>query len=749
MDINLQQQKAASVSASHALILAGPGTGKTTTLVARYQHLINQGIKPQTILCCTFARKAADEIKERIQKQVGVNTRALPIGTFHSLANRAVKSLAHLLDVKVPETFLKEFERRKIIKDLAVANPDLGKNLKDTEKMPSAVLVSIDGFRERLLSPEEASIEAGEILDDVQVAHAEFYTLYDQYLTENALIDYPRMIQFAVRAFTADAAGDKSYISQFKHILVDEFQDINYAQKCMLDQLMKGGASLWVVGDDDQAIYGWRGSSVKYILNFDRYFAKPEIVILTQNYRATSELVAASNSLASYFVERQEKELTATSQERGEIEIHTHENEVKEGRQIANLLKQHNTQGIPFSDMAVLARTNALPSELVETLLLHGVPVSLKNGVEAFQNPYAKHLVTAIGIASSQKLNREWNRKIGPKLFGFAKKLQNEDGWQRKVKALATSIINNLPKGMTDDEISSAAADVENCREFFCQFDNPQSAFLRLNASTEDNNDAVHIGTIHGAKGLEWNTVIIMGCEDDLLPHSLSVELKELEEERRVFYVGITRAKRYLGLSYVSERDAIGKNPSPYLSELGLINDQVSSEYRYLPNIPKINEGDEYSANQRIARRQRLEKVLRVAEEMKKKKAKTSSLSKNIADGYGESDGWALRDIDNGFLLEVGYTARQGGPSASERQGILADVFHGRIHMPDTIRDSVAEKWGKPNSIERLRKMRNNINVSLGTQKARGQPSMQAIEKWEADLAYIDNELKTHLEDEK
>jgi hypothetical protein len=137
-----------------------------------------------------------------------------------------------------------------------------------------------------------------------------------------------------------------------------------------------------------------------------------------------------------------------------------------------------------------------------------------------------------------------------------------------------------------------------------------------------------------------------------------------------------------------------------------------------------------------------------IAEEVKKQQQE-ALLSSKIADGYGGNGSWALCDVENGLLREVGYTAKQDGPNTSQRQSILADVFHGRIHMPETIKESVAEKWGKPNSLKRLRKIRNTINVALGSQKARGQPSAQAIEKWEADLAYIDGELKTHLEDEE
>jgi len=731
MNINVQQQQAAKVSSKHALILAGPGTGKTTTLVARYEHLIKQGVPAQSILCCTFARKASDELKQRIQKQVGVNTRSLPIGTFHALANRAVKSLAHLLNIDIPEEVQTGIKRFIIIEEISKKHPHILEKLKFEEKKPSVILDSIDDFRERLLTPEEASIEAGEMGEHVQIAHAELYELYDQHLTDNALIDYPRMIQFAVQAFAADADRDKSYVSQYTHILVDEFQDINFAQKSMLDQLLRGGASLWVVGDDDQAIYGWRGSSVKYILNFDQYFDDPEVVTLTQNYRAAPELVAASNSLANHFVERRDKELEAASNTDGEIHIYKNKDETHEGVKIADILKQQNKKGVSYSEMAVLARTNALPSDLVTTLLLQGVPVALRNGVEAFQNPHAKQLVTAIGIASSQKLSRAWNRKLGPKLFGFAKKLETEDGWDRKVKALATSIINNLPKSMSDDELSQTASDIERCREFFCKFDEAAPAFLRLNASADQTEDSVHVGTIHGAKGLEWQSVIVMGCEDDMLPHSYAEDFWQIEEERRLFYVAITRAKTFLGLSFAEERDNAPRRPSPYLSEL--------------QSKAKINSGkmsdEDFS--------ELLKTIRRYGEEFRDIKPKSADISTNIADGWGEASGWQIRDTGNGFLFEVGYTARQGGPNTNQRQAILADVFHGRIHMPDTIRESVAEKWGKPNSTDRLRKIRNTINVALGTQKARGQPSAQAIEKWEADLAYIDGELKTNLEGEE
>ena len=743
MNLNAEQKTAAEVTSRHALILAGPGTGKTTALVGRYAELLKRDVPPSSILCCTFARKAADELKGRIKSSTGIATSKLPIGTFHSLANRAVRELAPLLGIEPPTDVLRETVRRKIITEIRDANEDICKALKFDQKRPSTILTSIDDFRERLLSPDNALVEASESADVILIAHAEIYALYDQHLTKHKLIDYARMIQFAVRAFELDAAGDKSFVSRYGHILVDEFQDINFAQKKMLDGLLKGGGALWVVGDDDQAIYGWRGSSLDYILNFDRYFAEPQIVALTQNYRSTPEIVDAANGLAGHFLQRREKTLTAVSSKSGEIHFLKAGDEEDEASKITSLIKDLKSEGFDYGEMAVLARTNALPSDLVEELILEELPVTLADGVTAFDTLKAKELLTACAIATSQTVDRTYNRKLGPKLFSFAKRLEADAGWDRKVKALATYMVKNLPTSLSDGDLETAAAEIEECRDFLCKFESANTAFMRLNAKAETSESSIHVGTIHGAKGLEWDAVIIMGCEDDKIPHSLCETPAEFEEERRLFYVGITRARHFLGLSRATERDNAEKSPSPFLSEIqnkatiksGKVSDAEFSEM--LSQMRKW--GEEYDH----LRQEREER------ESAPIAADPSFISTTIADGWGAGNGWQIRDTGNGFLKEVGYTAKVDGPNSKQRQAILADVFYGRIHMPDSIRESVAEKWGTPNSVERLRKIRNTINVALGTQKGRAQPSTQAIAKWEEDLGYIDNELKTHLEDEE
>ena len=285
-----------------------------------------------------------------------------------------------------------------------------------------------------------------------------------------------------------------------------------------------------------------------------------------------------------------------------------------------------------------------------------------------------------------------------------------------------------MPASLDEEEKATITEKLENCRDFLCSFDEPAAAFRHLEASTTQQDDAVHIGTIHGSKGLEWATVFLIGCEEGLLPHSLAEGFSQIEEERRLFYVAITRAKTSLYLSYLTERDSAPRYPSPYISEM-----QASAEI----NSGRISDS-EFS--------ELLKKMRRYGEEIDQfKRDNPSSISTAIADGLGEGPGWQINDTGKGFLSEVGYTAKRNGPDASTRHEILSEVFHGKLSMPASIQESIAEQWGEPNTTDRLRKIRNTINVALGTQKARSNPSEQAIKKWEEDLLFIDAELSPQL----
>ncbi len=754
--LNKEQLEASEIKDERVLVLAGPGTGKTTTLVSRYKYLINQGIKPEEIICCTFSKKATDEIKSRIEKELKLDVKNLPIGTFHALANRALKKLANTININVPKEVLSEKERRDIITNLKNENPKILDELKYLDQLPSNVLQYLDQVREQLLDPEDAAIEASEKGDPIIIAYADMYKLYEEYLSQNGLVDYTRMIQYAYKAFAADAEKDKSYISQFKHILIDEYQDINFAQKSMVDQLLKGGSSLWVVGDDDQAIYGWRGSNVKFILEFEDNYIDAKKVILNTNYRSENKIVIAANNLAKRFVERHPKNIISFGNDEGEVSVFKNKDEDQEASKILDLINNRSKEK-QYKDIAILARTNTLPKAVVKELSSSNIPMVLKNNVNLFNDSSTKDLLTAVAIASDIKPQIGWDKKISPKLYGFSKKLLEENNWQTKIKSLSTSVKNQLSPKLKESEKKSKEKEIENCQSYLARYENASKAFQVISTLFNQPKDGngVYIGTIHGAKGLEWETVIIMGCEDDKLPHSLNSDVWEIEEERRVAYVGITRPKTNLFLTWSESRDGTDKLPSPYLSEIldKKADEKVATKEKVSRYTPMIEDWSiQAKEHQKKIERLRLVQIHRekkrreefIAEKQRRAELiaeNRRAINTSIADGMGQGSGW-IKDTGNGFLLEVGYSAIKGGPSEKERHDILSKVFSGQIEMPDTLKQEVAKTWGKPNSIERLKKMRNTINVALGAQKAKTNSSQQAIEKWERDLNHIDNILK-------
>ena len=746
--LNKEQKLASEINHSRVLVLAGPGTGKTTTLISRYKHLINTGAKPEEIICCTFSRKASDEIKSRIVKETDIEVKSLPIGTFHSLARRTITKLAHTIGITDPKEVLTDKNCADIINKIKSENKELLKDLKFNDQLPSNIMSYINGIREKLIDPEDAAIEASETGDKKNILYAEIYKKYEEYLTENQLVDFPRMIQYAYKAFANDASKDKSYISQFKHVLIDEYQDINFSQKSMVDQILKGGACLWVVGDDDQAIYGWRGSSVKFILDFERDYPDAKLVVLNTNYRSENKIVIAANNLAKNFLERHEKNIISFGNDEGEVSIFKNDDEKLEGDKILSII-ENKTKTISFKDIAILARTNTLPSTVVNTLSTANIPMVLKDNIGLFNEPSTKDLLAAAAIAGKIKPMRGWNKRINPKLFGFAKKLSEEDNWVRNLKSLASYIVKNLPSNLKDDELENKAEEIENCRKYLSDFKSANSAFKTLEPifNPPKDQNGVHIGTIHGAKGLEWDTVIVMGCEDDKLPHSNNSEFWEIEEERRIAYVAITRPRTNLYMTWAAKRDGFEKFQSPYLNEMlgkktevkkavseNVISDNTSKYLTFQEEVREFKEQQHQPMSQ--------EERQRIAELIANNRREINTA---IADGLGKGGEWKIRDTGNGFLYEVGYTAIKDGPGTKRRHQILADVFHGKINMPATLKEAVAKTWGDPMSKDRLRKMRNTINTALGAQKGKRNASLQAIEKWEEDLNFIDNELKKEL----
>jgi len=753
MGLNVEQQMAAEYMDGPALVLAGPGTGKTTTLVGRYKHLMANNVPAQKILSCTFSKKAANELKSRIGEATDVQTKSLPIGTFHSLSLRILRSIGEPIGVgKNFDIWAKDWERKKVVEGYldelikAGVYDDVDKDDTNTD----SALQFIDDSRESLLDPEDASVKASEYGDEAGVAHADLYRLYDDYLNTENKIDFPRMVQWACKALRNNADDGGGFGKQFTHVLVDEYQDINLAQKTLIDLLVAEGAQLWAVGDDFQAIYGWRGSDVRYLLGFPKQYPGAKVITLPQNYRSGTIIIEAANRLSENIKEKFDKDLKATRSEDGEVIYEHLADENNEALAIAEEIEERIRKGVPQSEIAVLARTNKLPIDTVNVLIRRGIPLNLKGGVAAFSEYEARLLLTAIASSSEQKLENIWALRMAPALYGFSQKLIGEE-WGRQVKALTTYIQKRPPQGMSSEEIEAREDNLERYRDYILEFKDASSLFgiLKSVLDNNDETDRVFVGTIHSAKGLEWDSVIVMGWEDGMLPQRQSTSLRAYEEERRIAYVGITRAKNFLMLTYVKERNDRENDESPFLHEIFDEETEVDNQIDVIvPASVKSNETPKeqflgHYSNRGMSKEDRAEWIQHLKEI---RLAAESEANVNIADGEGgDGSGWSDQTAGTGLLAEAGYTVRKGGPFAEDRQAILADILHGRVHLPDWMSESVQTQWGVPNTEERFSKIRNTINVSLGNQKGRRNPSAQAIEKWEMDLEFLDERLLPQL----
>ena len=785
--LNQEQLQASSIQSRYSLILAGPGTGKTTALVGRFSHLLKNGIQPQTILCCTFAKKAADEIGSRIQLETGINSRGLSIGTFHALARRLLKVNGSAIGVQIPEKVLSDKERLNKVFEIkkSLNGGSLYKDFDNEASRPSAILKYIDAVREELLDPEDASIEASENGETLNILHAEVYKHYEKWISESGNLDFPRMLQMGCKLLAHDAEYGCKISKRYSHILVDEYQDINKAQKIMVDGLLKGGASLWVVGDDDQAIYGWRGSKSHFILDFDKNYPGTEKVALIKNYRSGKEVVSNANDLIQHAKYRHAKTIVSENGLSSNVHIVRCRHEKAEADRVLQTIKQRIKTGISVEDVAVLSRTNLLPATVIDTLIAHEIPVILKDGIQLFADLVAQDLLSAVALASDIKPENGWNRRLPKNIESFAKKI-SKDEWPIKVKALATLFIKHSPLNLSEQDLASRISSIEYYKDYLLSFEEAAEVFKRVRRSMQQPKDGkgVHVGTIHKAKGLEWDSVFVIGWEDDMLPHGLNHSQKGIEEERRVAYVAVTRPKNFLMMTYVEKRQGDEKKYSRFLDEMPNATDSgteradqktslnkskpkktkivdpldaLTKKYRKLfpesdvldkelasikPQVSKkipVTHSDNIGSTRNSAQDDRAfyQEVNKILQQKK--------LSKNIADGSGRSVLGTI-DADDGLLKDAGYNAQKDGPSSGARQKILTEIFEGKIGIPAELKESVAEQWGEPKSIERLQKLRGQLNFFLGTQKGRTEPSKQAIDKWTDDLSFIDRELINLIE---
>ncbi len=613
--LNPAQHHAVTTPPGHQLVLAGAGSGKTRVLVHRIAFLIQRlDVSPHSILSVTFTNKAAAEMRHRIEDVLGQSPAGMWVGTFHGLAHRLLR--AHWQEAGLAENFqiLDSDDQQRIVKRVI---RDLG--LDEQRWPPKQAQWFINGQKDEGLRPK--NIQPGG--DLFLATMLKIYEGYEAACARAGVIDFSELLLRALDLWRDKPGLLEHYQRRFRHVLVDEFQDTNAVQYAWLRFLAKGGESLMVVGDDDQSIYGWRGAKIENIQQFDSDFAGAEIIRLEQNYRSTANILNAANALIANNQGRLGKELRTDVGDGEPINLYAAFNEHDEARYVVETIEDAlRKDGLKRSDIAILYRSNAQSRVLEEALLRERIPYRIYGGQRFFERAEIKNAMAYLrlldGRGNDAALERVINvpaRGIGEKSVETIREYAREQDvsmWgainlmvaakalpARASGALAgfVELINTLTAKAQDMSLhlltqtvieqsgliayhkaekgEKAQARIENLEELVSAartFENneddelsPLQAFLS-HASLEagdtqaaENEDSIQLMTLHSAKGLEFPQVFLVGMEEGLFPHKMSLEEPgRLEEERRLAYVGITRAMSKLVITYAETRRLYG-----------------------------------------------------------------------------------------------------------------------------------------------------------------------------------------------
>ncbi len=627
-ELNQAQQLAATTVDGPVLMLAGAGSGKTKTLTHRIAYLlIEKAVPPSNILAVTFTNKAAAEMRERISRLMGVDANSrtfLPfLGTFHAVANKILRREVAVLGY--PSNFL--------IYDTADSQAVLKQILRSRhldEKMysPGLMLNLISSAKNELMSPAQyRDVASGKI----QEMAADIYPAYQAALKEAGAMDFDDMIMILVRLLRENSDILKKYQDQFRYIMVDEYQDTNHAQYQLIRMLAAGHSNICVVGDDWQSIYSWRGANYENILNFEKDYPQAQVVKLEQNYRSTQTILDGAHSVITKNTARSEKKLWTDLGVGEKIICETVSDEQAEGRFVIDTIQQlrRADSALRLSDFAVLYRTNAQSRSLEEAFLRYNVPYQIIGGVRFYERKeikdilaYLRFLYQPNDLVSLARVINLPPRGLGDtslnKFFAYVRgngvavsdvlsdPVQVDgltpracksfeqfgtlvDGLRSDIERLSLSDLIEavLRRSGYQEWLSDGSAigedRLENLQEFIGvakSYDHlgledflTEIALIADVDQYKGDADTVTLMTLHAAKGLEFNTVFMVGMEEGIFPHSRTFfEPSELEEERRLCYVGMTRAKQRLYMVSAMSRMLYGTSqhnvPSRFLSDI-------------------------------------------------------------------------------------------------------------------------------------------------------------------------------------
>ena len=610
--LNNKQKEAVLATEGPCLVIAGAGSGKTKVLTHKIAYDIANGVKPWNILAITFTNKAANEMKERIEKLIGDDAKDVWMGTYHSICVRILRRYIDRIGYKSDFVIFDTSDQRTLVKECL-------KTLTVDDKLftDRAVLSEISNGKNEMLEPKAYSVKyAGDFRKE---KIAQIYELYQSKLKENNAIDFDDIINFTIKILTENPDVLEYYTEKFQYILVDEYQDTNKAQFTLVSLFASRYGNITAVGDNDQGIYSFRGADITNILNFERDFPGTKIIKLEQNYRCTGNILKAANAVIKHNENKYEKNLW-TENDEGQIPcIYCGEDEYDEGRYIVEQINHLRTEEYyKYSDFTVLYRMNAQSRAIEDILMREQIPYKVIGGLKFYERKEIKDIIAylrlihntadnlslrriinepkrGIGKTSLDKI-QEISDKTGISMYEIIKNAQEYE--LNRVYLSSRNFINQIEelrnkkdelkisdliketlkstgytKALEQENSVEAETRIENLEEFLTvaiefeeqSADNTLAEFLEnITLSSdidnlEDQEDSVTLMTLHSAKGLEFPVVFLVGMEEGIFPGYKSIgEPKELEEERRLFYVGITRAKQYLYLTCAKHRTIFG-----------------------------------------------------------------------------------------------------------------------------------------------------------------------------------------------
>ncbi len=645
--LNERQREAVNITEGPLLVLAGAGSGKTKVLTTKVAYLIlEKNVSPDNILAITFTNKAAKEMKDRILNMVGMVGYKIQISTFHSFGLAILKKHYDKLGLSKNFTILDSDDSNVVVKNI----------LKDRnyDENYRAIRSIISNNKNALVDSLEFARFVSNDYDEMVL---DVYQRYEDRLKRNNSVDFDDLLMLPIVLFRKYPNILKEYQEQYKYILIDEYQDTNEAQYLLAKMISAKYKNICVVGDDSQSIYSWRGSNYKNILNFEKDYPDCKTVYLEQNYRSTKTIIEASNELIKNNVHRKDKNLWTDNEEGVKIEYHIASNEKDEAYYVIREINKLIDEGTKLSDIAILYRTNAQSQNFEKELVLSNIPYKVVGSVYFYNRKEIKDLMAYLKLiynkdddVSLMRIINVPRRKIGKMTIDKLREKANDlnvslydaidSGKELEFKNLIEELRSqkdemtlanfiqlvldktNLIKELESENTIEAETRIENLNEFktiAIQFEENYGIisledFLNEISLVADiteykNNDGITLMTVHSAKGLEFDNVFIVGLEESIFPHMNSFDSNEqLEEERRLCYVAITRAKKRLWLVNAEARTIYGnkvKNPeSRFIKEIDskLLNtDKVISSSEETSSISaNIDDSIEYKVGEHI-----------------------------------------------------------------------------------------------------------------------------------------------------